>query len=1057
MADLSIGMTDFALRWSRVVGLVIDLPGRVNGIVTFNGKAGGAFNFDADVRHHMPGASESWLVGGGDLDLKGDSTINIAWMSDPLSLSIVDPYLEDVELVGDVRGPISARGRLSDLQLRADLQTPRGQLSFDGRFDVASDDIGYDAQLQATDINLEQWVRNGPFTTLAIRGAVRGRGQDPATLEATFDLEILPSLFEGAVVDSSLLRFTMSDGLAKADTFAIRTDVGNVDGFGAFGLVEETSGSLILNVEATDMARWNRWVIAGRNISRRDTTVESLFGEFAAGGEGNGEEVMPVVPDTLSGSISGLGVLYGNLVDFGFGGRLFARGPAFGKYGADSVQVTVDIVDPTTMDSLQMRSSVWMPRLGIDLGADSLFVRWIRHDSIDSDLEVYARRDSTVEFAVAAAIRWSEADHSARVSRLRLKTLGQDLALVDESYVSFGDSGLVVQTFDVRGGSSVRFFANGTVPADGDADFRMEASNIDLGALQLFTRDDEGVSGILGGTAVFQGSVERPEWQASIQIRDPAYFRAAYEVLDVTLSYAERQLAVTGSLQQDARQLARVEGHLGVDLSMTEVERRVLDDPLDLRAIADSMPLEPLELAFESLREVDGFVIGDVRVTGAPGSLSFRGNARLAGGAATLPELGIRLQEIGGRLFFEGADALLDSVYFVSSEGGSGSIGGRLNLSTFRDPGFELDVRASELGAMNRRLAQLTIDGAGQLGGSYRAPEMTGAFRLYKGDIRVEHFLRQSRAIDLTDPALRGLIDTTIVAEQRLLEEVENPFMHNLRMDVSLTLGPQLWLRSNSLDVEIAGDVNVSMDRQTDFLVASGTLNLDRGKYRFQMGRGQDLASIYSRQLDIARGTIDFVGTPGLDPNLDIDAVFETRSDVGPIRISVNIAGTSLSPQLTLDSDPPLPESDRFCYLLFSAPCIGMEQQQGNYAIGLARDGILGTVGSQVSSVLVSDVGLVDYLDIRSTNTAYNPDSGRSLLYGTQIEIGRYIGRDVFVKASQPLGARLPGASVEWRFAPGWAFEVRTEDRFDLSLSSQISNLNTERSYGLFLTKEWIF
>ena len=72
------------------------------------------------------------------------------------------------------------------------------------------------------------------------------------------------------------------------------------------------------------------------------------------------------------------------------------------------------------------------------------------------------------------------------------------------------------------------------------------------------------------------------------------------------------------------------------------------------------------------------------------------------------------------------------------------------------------------------------------------------------------------------------------------------------------------------------------------------------------------------------RGTIDFVGTPGLDPNLDIDAVFETRSDVGPIRITVNITGTSLSPQLTLDSEPPLPESDRYCYLLFSAPCIGM-------------------------------------------------------------------------------------------------------------------------------------
>ena len=59
MADLEAVLTDFELRWARVVGLEIDLPGRTTGRVTFNGKAGGAFNFDADIRHRMPGATES--------------------------------------------------------------------------------------------------------------------------------------------------------------------------------------------------------------------------------------------------------------------------------------------------------------------------------------------------------------------------------------------------------------------------------------------------------------------------------------------------------------------------------------------------------------------------------------------------------------------------------------------------------------------------------------------------------------------------------------------------------------------------------------------------------------------------------------------------------------------------------------------------------------------------------------------------------------------------------------------------------------------------------------
>ena len=59
--------------------------------------------------------------------------------------------------------------------------------------------------------------------------------------------------------------------------------------------------------------------------------------------------------------------------------------------------------------------------------------------------------------------------------------------------------------------------------------------------------------------------------------------------------------------------------------------------------------------------------------------------------------------------------------------------------------------------------------------------------------------MRMRRAVDLTDPMVTALIDTTVVLEQRLFERAQNPFMQNLRMDAEISIGPNFWMRSQAL------------------------------------------------------------------------------------------------------------------------------------------------------------------------------------------------------------------------------------------------------------------
>ena len=474
----------------------------------------------------------------------------------------------------------------------------------------------------------------------------------------------------------------------------------------------------------------------------------------------------------------------------------------------------------------------------------------------------------------------------------------------------------------------------------------------------------------------------------------------------------------------------------------------------------DNKPLRPLELQVESLKDVEGTALGEFRVTGRPGELWFDGETSVQGGAATIPSLGIRVQDVTGGLVFEGAQARLDTLTLSSSAGGTAVVHGRVGVQELTDMELDLGFRANEFLGIDRRSMRATFDGEGTLTGSYRRPELGGQFQVSRGRVDAERFVRQRRVVDLTDPSVYALLDTVLVRDEQLIGRLENPFLQNLKMDARLSVGPDFWLRSSALDVELRGDLQVRMDRAEGELTAIGTLSLPRGKFRYVSGTGTDVSSLYSRQLQIARGDITFVGTPGLDPNLDIDAEYRTQGEIGRVTIQVHVGGSSLAPTMTTSSDPPLPESDRICYLLFSTACFSASNQGGDFATTLVREGLMGSVSNQVSQVLVGGVGLVDYVDIRSSGaTEGELTSGTTgLLYGTEIEIGRYLTPDLFVKVTQPLGGRLPGMTIDWAFLPAWRLELKTEDRFNRYASYGYSfSTYSSRTWGMMLFREWEF
>jgi hypothetical protein len=1055
LRSLDLAFTDFEPRWTGVVGFTTPLDGRVDGTATLDGEPRGVLDFLADVAHRTPGGATSRLAGGGSFDVSGASVVNVALTTNPLALAVLDPFFPELGLVGEVEGSLAANGSLRDLEARADLETPRGELRFDGWFDLEAEQKRYDAQVRARGFDLSQWVDGAPESALEIEGRITGIGTDPATLQASLDLDILPSVFEQARIDTSQIRLTVDGGAMRVDTFVVRSDVGFVTGRGSFGLSSDQGGSLILEASTDDMSAWDRWILEEIPGGERLEEETDLFADFDAPAaiRGRGDEAEPP-SQGFSGSLTARGVLFGNLDAVSFGGQLTGRDVRYRGHRADSVLARLDVPNPKDLDSLVVVGMAWDAEV-LGYRFDSLTARFERAGPGFASLRASATRDTSLSLAADAGVSWGDGAYRVELADFRINMREHDLALAGPASLVYGDSGLAVRDLVLEGPHAL-VRADGEIPADGSGQFKVSISNLHIENLLSVLPDPPELSGTVGGFLQVGGNLDAPRMELSLEVTDASARSAGPAQVEADIRYADRSLEGEINALGSTGAVLQVSGRVRADLSLRSVERRVPDDAFDFVVDADSLALDLLAPWVGGLDEVVGYARGNIAVRGGPQEPRYDGRIEVLDGGAFVPGLGVRYRDAHGTARFQGSALQVDSLV-VRAGDGTGLVSGTVELSEPGDPGLDLTLHANLLTAVNRRAMTFLVSGTGKLGGRFRSPEITGGFRFRDGDILQDEFLRARQVIDLTDPDVYSLIDTTVVAERRLLARARNPFMDNLQVNAELALGPNLWLRSDVVDVELVGEgIDVQMDRAAGSLTMLGTVRLARGNYVF------DRIPPYRTSLQITAGTIDFVGTPGLNPNVDITAEYRTRTPAGPVTIWTDITGTLRETQLQTRSNPPtLSDSDRLCFLAVGVPCYGA----GDERLGqrLVQESVLGTLSSGLSSAFVGSSGL-SYLQLRSAGSEYDTRTGglestQSLFARTELAVGWYAGEDVFFSVSQPLGGGVPRVLIEWRFSENWTLEARAENRFDRQQFgvATVASFETAQTYGLFIFREWSF
>jgi len=1046
--SLELELETFEPRWASLFGPDVSLAGRIDGALVLDRSGDDDLVFEGEVSHFTSAGDFSRVSGSGTVRLGESPSVDVALDVRPLALTVLRPWVPDVELAGSVSGPVRARGDMSGLSASATLQTERGQLTIDGTFVLDSDEPQYDTQIEASDLSLDQWLEGAPESRLAVRGRINGRGLDPSTLNAAFDLEVLPSELDRAEIFDSRIRFRVAEGLATIDTLALYSDVGSLSGRGRFGLAEGQLGTLEFEADIRDLARWNRWFgdeIPGGPVA---DAGDVLFESFEAAFRNDTDQTST---EGMAGRLAARGVAVGRWEDFSVEAFVEGSRVRYQSYRADTLSARVFLLEPPSIDV----GVTQLVALGVELDGrrvDSLSVRLERTEPGPVALNVYARRDSTFELSASGDLVAGEV-WSTGLDRLRVRLGKLESTLISPARITYSDSALVIEDLALTGALG-RFEANGRIPAEGDGELLLELVGVRVDQLGFLLSETPEIGGTLQGSGRLAGTLSNPRFATTLRVLDPSVRNQRFSTLDARVEYSDRLVEGVIDLTSDQTQLARVSGSVRADLSLTPIERRLLDDPIDLRIRGDSVPLALVELKVQGLEQISGSARADIRLRGSPGGLRYGGDLRLSDGRTWVPDLGVWMSGVVGEIEFSGSEARILSARVASDLGGFVQLAGVVDIASLSDPEFDIDIESSDFHAVSRLDMSLAVGGRGKLRGRYTRPLLTGSYRLSEGDLRPDEFLRASQVINLSDPAIYALLDSASVGDRRLLERFRNEFMDNLVVDAEVSLGPNLWMRSPELDVEMVADgLGVAVDRSRDSLTVIGPVQLQRGTYRF------DRLPPYVQSLRITEGSIQFVGSPDFNPNLDITAEYRNRTEGGPVVVEARIGGTLRESTLELSSTPQMSNTDRLCFLAVGTPCY----QSADAQLGqrLLRQTFLGTVSSGISSALVGSTGL-SYFNLRSVGGGVGSTGVRgsqNVFDQTLVEFGVYANQDIFLSFSQSFGGGPPRATLEWTFLPNWTLEARADSRFDERLFglSGGGSLANEQTFGLFLFRDWNF
>ena len=481
--------------------------------------------------------------------------------------------------------------------------------------------------------------------------------------------------------------------------------------------------------------------------------------------------------------------------------------------------------------------------------------------------------------------------------------------------------------------------------------------DLDLARLKPFFPNDFAWEAVLAGRVALRWQGNVPKLNANISTTPGVFVsngtRLKYETLSLVSDMSDNRLHT--KLDFLSNQL----GDLGVQANVADLKgRRALSGNLQIK----QLKLDWLAPLLPEVARLQGVLAGQGRLEGTLAAPLLFGNISLTGGEVDTYSDMVEVRDLTTRLDINGTAAIINGQMKVG--GGPLYITGDLDWRKLPVTG-EIRLQGHDLEAGYPGMGRVRVN-----------PDMRitlGETAQIKGRILIPWARIEVK--ELPETAVSLSPDVVVVQPSGIIPDKAPSLPIDILIQVQLL--EDVRLAAFGLKTRLEGKLTM-VQKPNKALRANGEMHLVDGKFK-----------AYGQNLLIREGSILFSG-PLDSPNLKVVAIRNpsTMSD-SSITVGVRVTGSAQQPELTVFSEPDMPQAEQLSYLLRGRGLDGAGDTDGNALVQAMLLGAgVGKVGGVVTDIGES-LGLKDVsVDTDGSGDATEVNISAYLLPGLQIGYG---------------------------------------------------------------------
>jgi autotransporter translocation and assembly factor TamB len=884
--------------------------------------------------------------------------------------------MQSAAVGGWALGEISMDGRVHEsiAHINGNLKSKMGLASWQGEVSL-KDKPAYQLSFGVENFDLQtaaDAVKKLPGK-VSIKGSVQGAGLTPRDMIGRAELKILPSTIGPVEVQQGSVVASLAQQRLQILQATARTQDAMLTLKGDVGLDPKQNGKLDYVVRSANLTPW-----------------------------------LALTDQKGSGSIELTGRASGNIADLQSQGTMKLAGLRMQDTTVKSGSIDFDL-RLASMQSLPqgiMKVRLAEIQAGIPLQRldGSIALSFKEHYEVGFELKAVdqAKRGHTLSGIV---------EFQPQIIAARLDRAGLNL---DDGLWQLSRSTTITRrgdSFDIDGlvlRNRVQQIAiNGRFATSGKQDLAINVEDLPISAVSAFLPKPLPMTGILTLRAQVSGTAAAPEITASANLSDGSIGGQSYGGITGVIAYRTRSADIKMTVRQDADHVLTANGTIPVILRWSPQWQAEAIGDMNLRVQSTGLSIGFLNaFSGDTTQSVAGIIALDVTAQGPMTKPILRGTFQLKDGGMAIKPLGVQIAAITADGKFDGQTISLRQISARAKEGRlNGS--GMLSLKDYSPEDFKVSLALSRWPVIETQRYRATVAGDIEVQGPLAKPSLKGQVEVLNAELRPDlAFLGRSKR-PLTPDETIVIIRGESGREGQQTEQIktakppENEILKSARVDLSVAMPNQGWIRHPEANVELSGKLRAVKEAGKEITLI-GTIKVVRGWIGFQ-----------GRRFNLIRGAVEFRGDETLNPALDILAQHRLQQ----YQVEVIINGTLAKPALAMRSEPRLEQADILALLLFGKPVNTLSRTEQNTLQQSAAEMAGGFAAGKVAEAVSEALGL-DRLGL---------DLGEIDVSGGQIGFGRYIGDRTYVSVSQELsGEAGREVSIEYQIGPDWKITSST-------------------------------